>query len=51
MGGLVGSMVAGSAAGKVTNAVVGSFIEDDADKMVEIIQDVFTEMASEIRFI
>ena len=45
--GLVGSMVAGSAAGKVTNAVVGSFIEDDADKMVEIIQDVFTEMASE----
>ena len=47
MGGLVGSMVAGSAAGKVTNAVVGSFIEDDADKMVEIIQDVFTEMASE----
>ena len=47
VGGLVGSMVAGSAAGKVTNAVVGSFIEDDADKMVEIIQDVFTEMASE----
>ena len=47
VGGLVGSMVAGSAAGKVTNAVVGSFIEDDADEMVEIIQDVFTEMASE----
>ena len=26
---------------------MGEFIEDDADEMVEIIQDVFTDMASE----
>lgn len=47
IGGIVGSIVGGSAAGKATNAVVGAFIEDDADKMVKIIQDVFTDMASE----
>ena len=47
IGGLAGSLVAGVAAGKATNAVVGAFIEDDADEMVEIIQDVFTDMASE----
>lgn len=27
--------------------MVGTFIEDDADDMVQIIQDVFTDMASE----
>jgi len=47
IGGIAGSLVAGAAAGKATNAVVGKFIEDDADEMVEIIQDVFTDMASE----
>lgn len=47
IGGIVGSIVGGSAAGKATNAVVGAFIEDDADEMVKIIQDVFTDMASE----
>lgn len=47
IGGIVGSLVGGAAAGKATNAVVGTFIEDDADEMVEIIQAVFTDMASE----
>ena len=47
IGGIVGSIVGGSAAGKATNAVVGAFIEDDADEMVKIIQDVFIDMASE----
>lgn len=47
IGGIAGSLVGGAAAGKATNAVVGAFIEDDADEMVKIIQDVFTDMASE----
>lgn len=47
IGGIAGSLVGGAAAGKATNAVVGTFIEDDADDMVQIIQDVFTDMASE----
>ena len=40
-------MIGGAAAGKVSNAVVGEFIEDDADEMVKIVQDVFTDMAFE----
>lgn len=47
IGGIVGSFVGGATVGKVTNTVVGQFIEDDADEMVRIIQDVFTAMASE----
>lgn len=47
IGGIAGSLIGGAAAGKVSNAVVGEFIEDDADEMVKIIQDVFTDMASE----
>ena len=47
IGGIAGSLVGGAAAGKATNTVVGAFIEDDADEMVEIIQDVFTDLSSE----
>ena len=47
VGGLAGSILGGAAAGKVTNTVVGVFVEDDADEMVKIIENVFTEMASE----
>ncbi len=47
IGGLVGSVAAGAAAGKVTNTVLDVFIEDDADEMVEIIQQEFTKMAGE----
>ena len=45
VGGLIGSIAAGAGAGKVSNAVLGSFIEDDADEMVRIIQKVFEELA------
>lgn len=47
IGGIAGSLIGGAVAGKATNAVVGVFIEDDADEMVKIIQEVFTDMASE----
>lgn len=47
IGGLAGSMLGGATAGKVTDTIVGSFIEDDADEMVKIIEEVFTDMASE----
>ncbi|MGM9913485.1 hypothetical protein [Floccifex sp.] len=47
IGGLVGTMAGGSLAGKATNDVIGKFVEDDADEMVEIIESVFTDMASE----
>ena len=45
VGGLIGSIAAGAGAGKVSNAVLGSFIEEDADEMVRIIQKVFEELA------
>lgn len=45
IGGLIGSIGAGAVAGKATDKVLGSFIEDDADEMVRIIQKVFGEMA------
>lgn len=47
IGGLIGSIGAGAAAGKVTDKVLGTFIEDDATEMVRIIEDVFTKMVSE----
>ena len=47
IGGLAGSFLGGAAAGKVSDAVVGEFIEDDADEMVNIIQKEFTNLASE----
>ena len=40
-GALIGSVAAGAAAGKVTDSILGTFIEDDADAMVKIIQDEF----------
>lgn len=47
VGGLIGSVAAGAIAGKAANAVTGVFIEDDAEEMVRIIQDVFKDMAEE----
>lgn len=47
VGGLLGSFVAGAASSKVSNAVLGAFIEDDAEKMVRIIEKVFQEMATD----
>lgn len=45
VGGLIGSIGAGAVAGKATDAVLGNFIEDDADEMVRIIEKVFGELA------
>ncbi|GEM_PF-647221 len=47
VGGLVGSFVAGGAAQKATNAVLGVFIEDDAEEMVRIIQKEFKVLAED----
>lgn len=47
LGGLIGSVVAGSAASKATDAVLGNFIEDDADEMVRIIQKEFEVLAQD----
>ena len=47
VGGLIGSVAAGAAAGKATEAVLGNFIEDDADEMVRIIQKQFEQLAQD----
>ena len=47
VGGLLGSFAAGAASSKATNAVLGVFIEDDADEMVRIIEKVFTQLAED----
>lgn len=47
IGGLVGSIAAGAVAGKASDAVLGCFIEDDADEMVTIIQKEFEILAQE----
>lgn len=47
VGGVIGSFVGGATVSKVTNTVVGAFVEDDANEMVRIIQNIFTDMSSE----
>lgn len=47
IGGLIGSVTGGTVAGKVNDAVVGNFIENDADEMVKIIQDEFMILAED----
>ena len=51
IGGKVGAVLGGLGGGKfastVAGAVLDEFIEDDADQMVEIIQEVFTTLAGE----
>jgi Na+-translocating ferredoxin:NAD+ oxidoreductase RNF subunit RnfB len=47
IGGIVGSFAVGAASSKVSNAVFGAFIEDDADEMVKIIEAVFQQMAED----
>lgn len=46
-GGLIGGAAAGSAAGKGTNKALSHFIEDDALKMVEILNKHFVDLAQE----
>lgn len=43
----MGSFASGTASSKVTNAVLGTFIEDDADEMVRIIEKVFAQLAED----
>lgn len=47
IGGLAGAFGGGSLASAAAGAVLDEFIEDDADKMVAIIQEVFTDLAGE----
>ena len=47
VGGIIGSFAGGAAAGKVSGTVLNKFIEDDANKMIKIIEKVFTELAEE----
>lgn len=47
VGGLIGSITAGAVAGKATDALLGNFIEDDADEMVKIIQNEFEVLAQD----
>jgi hypothetical protein len=47
VGGLLGSFAGGAASSKLSNAVLDSFIEDDADEMVRIIENVFQLLASD----
>ncbi len=44
VGGLIGSIGVGAVAGKATEKVLGTFIVDDAEEMVRIIEKVFSEM-------
>lgn len=47
VGGIAGSFAGGAASGKATSAVLGAFIEDDADEMVRIIEKAFGKMAED----
>lgn len=47
VGGLIGSIAAGVVAGKTTDKVLGNFIEDDTDEMVDIIEDEFKMLAQD----
>ena len=47
IGGLIGATGAGAIAEKITDTILGVFIEDDAIKMVQIIQDEFAKLAED----
>lgn len=47
IGGIAGSFGGGALAGKASEKILNHFIEDDADEMVKIIQNVFTALSSE----
>lgn len=47
IGGLLGAFAGGTVSSKASNAVLGAFIEEDADEMVEIIEKVFIQMADD----
>ena len=45
IGGVIGSVAGGAGANKLAQAAVDSFIKDDAEEMLEILQDVFSDLA------
>lgn len=45
VGGFLGGLVGGSAAGSATSTVLGGMIEDDANEMLAIVNEVFGELA------
>lgn len=47
VGGILGSFAGGAAAGKVSGAILNEFIEDDANKMVKIVEKVFIQLAED----
>ena len=47
VGSIVGAMAAGTTSEKVVHAAVDQFLEDDANEMVDILQDVFAELSQE----
>ena len=47
IGGIVGSLVGGGGAGKLTGKVTDALFQDDADKMVMILQEEFEVLAEE----
>lgn len=46
-GGILGAFGGGAVAGEVSDAVMKTFVEDDANKMVRIIEEAFLTMASD----
>ena len=47
VGGIAGAFVGGSADQSATKAALDSFIEEDADEMVRVLENVFAEVANE----
>lgn len=47
VGGVLGSFAGGAASSAVSNTVLGAFIEDDAEEMTEIIENVFQKMSTD----
>ncbi|EMB7846569.1 hypothetical protein VAB77_004531 [Vibrio vulnificus] len=47
IGGLLGAFGGGTAAQKGAKAVLDEFIREDAEEMLDIVNDIFAEMASE----
>lgn len=47
IGGVIGSFAGGVVAGKISGTVLDEFIEDDANKMVKIIESVFIQLSED----
>jgi outer membrane lipoprotein SlyB len=47
VGGLAGALAGGTLAGKASDAVLGVFIEDDANQMIHIIEETFRQLAED----